>query len=208
LGLIDPDYLDAFISYAHDDNVLHDDAVWMFYKYLKPRFEAECRLRASSSREAEIFIDSNGLPANGDLSAEIMQAVARAAYLIIFIGKSYPTSTWCGQELDLFVRHAAGVRTDVLKRVFVMVLDRAVERKHWGQHLDTPDRPIFQRLYDEETGQHFPPTLEDKYGQAVPSPRFLRGVRKIAETMAERSVAVKTRLHNSEGTGAQDVLDS
>lgn len=209
MGIIHPHYYDAFISYAHDDNVLHDDAVWMFYRYLKPRFEAELRLRDPAKSEAEIFIDSNGLPANGDLSAELRQAIARTAYLIIFIGRSYPNSTWCGKELDLFVRQFSGVREEVLERVFVIVLDRAVERKDWGQHLDIPTRPIFVRFYDEETGQHFPPTLEDKYGQAVPGPRFLRGVRRIAETMAERSATVKTSLRNSDGMdSAADVFDS
>ena len=196
MGILHSRYYDAFISYAHDDNVLHDDAVWMFYKYLKPRLEAEFRLRDLSKGEAEIFIDSNGLPANGDLSTELRQAIARTAYLIIFIGKSYPNSTWCGKELDLFVRQFSGLREEVLERVFVIVLDRAVERKDWGQHLDHPARPIFERFYDEETGHHFPPTLEDKNGQAVSGPRFLRGVRRIAETMAERSGTVKTTLRN------------
>jgi hypothetical protein len=209
VGIIDPHYYDAFISYAHDDNVLHDDAVWMFYRYLKPRLEAEFRLRDSSRSEAKIFIDSNGLPANGDLSAELNDVIARTAYLIIFIGRSYPNSTWCGKELELFVRQFSGVREEVLERVFVIVLDKAVESKDWGRYLDTPSRPIFARFYDEETGQHFPPTLEDKYGQAVPGPRFLRGVRRIAETMAERSATVKTHLGNSHGIdGASDVSDS
>ncbi len=209
MGIIDPHFYDAFISYAHDDNVLHDDAVWMFYRYLKPRFEAEVRLRDSSKREANIFIDSNGLPANGDLSDELSLVIARTAYLIIFIGKSYPNSTWCGKELDLFIRQSSGVREKVLERVFVIVLDRAVEGKDWGRYLDDPARPIFVPFYDDGTGQHFPPTLEDKYGQAVPSPRFLRGVRRIAETMAERSATVKTHLRNpDELDGATNVSKS
>ena len=167
----------------------------MFQKYLKPRFEAEFRLRGSSKGEAEVFMDKNGLPANGDLTGEIQGVITRTVFLMIFVGRSYPNSVWCGKELELFTEQFLGARIEALERTFIIVLDRAAEQKDWGRFLDRPDRPIFERFYDEETGHHFPPMLEDRNGQAVAGPRVLRGIRKIAETMAERAVALRTELH-------------
>jgi hypothetical protein len=139
-------------------------------------------------------MDTNGLPANGDLTSEIQEAIARSAFLIIFVGKSYPSSIWCGKELEIFTGQFHGVRQEALERTFVIVLDRGAERKDWGQYLEKPERPIFLRFYDEETGNHIPPMLEDINGQAVPAPRFLRGIRRIAETMAERGIALRNQL--------------
>lgn len=197
LGIIHSKYYDAFISYAHDDNVLHDDSVRLFQRYFKPKLEAEFRLRAPSEKDADIFMDANGLPANGDLTNEIQGALARTAFLIIFVGKSYSQSVWCGKELKIFTGQFFGSRQKALERTFVIVLDREAERKDWGQYLENPERPIFLRLYDEETGRHIPPMLEDINGTAVPGPRFLRGIRKIAETMAERAVELKAQLQES-----------
>ncbi len=142
-------------------------------------------------------MDTEGLPANGDLTNEIREVITRTAFLIIFVGKSYPNSVWCGKELKLFSDQFSGARKEALERTFVIVLDKAVERKDWGCYLDSPERPIFERFYDEETGRHFPPMLEDRDGQAVAGPRFLRGIRKVAETMAERAPALRTKLHES-----------
>jgi hypothetical protein len=194
LGLINPKFYDAFISYAHDDNVLHDDAVQVFERCLKPRFEAEFRLLTSTVGEAEVFMDTLGLPANGDLSAEISDVLERTVFLIIFLGRAYPASAWCGKELKLFVDRLAGSRQAALKRTFLIVLDRSVEKRDWGGYLDRPERPIFEKFYDEETGRHIPPMLEDRTGQAVTGPRFLRGVRRIAEAMAERAIELGAGL--------------
>jgi hypothetical protein len=169
----------------------------MFQRYFKPKFEAEFRLQDSSGREADVFMDINGLPANGELTSEIQEAISRTAFLVIFIGKSYPNSVWCGKELDFFTNQFNGSRKKALQRTFVIVLDKGVEQKDWGKYLEHPERPIFQRFYDEETGRHIPPVLEDKDGQAVPGPRFLRGIRRVVETMAERAVAIKNELHDS-----------
>jgi len=169
----------------------------MFQKYFKPRFEAEFRLRAPSERNADVFMDTNGLPANGDLTYEIQEAIARTAFLVIFVGKSYPLSVWCGKELKLFTDQFLGVRQEALERTFVIVLDKGAERKDWGQYLEKPERPIFVRFYDEETGSHIPPMLEDINGQAVPGPRFLRGIRKITETMAKRAIELRGQLQES-----------
>ena len=73
----------------------------------------------------------------------------------------------------------------------MIVLDRAAEQAGWGVYLENPERPIFERFYDEATGHLIPLLLEDRDGQAVPSPRFLRRLRHIVETMADRANAMR-----------------
>ncbi len=141
-----------------------------------------------------MFIDSEGLPANGDLSVELKKAISVSAYLIIVVGQSYPNSKWCGRELEWFVQECGQPRQQLLERVFVVVLDRDVEGVSWGPHLDRPIRPILQKFYDPESGEHFAANLEDKYGKVIPGPRFIKGVREIAKTMAERLRVVNESL--------------
>jgi hypothetical protein len=191
LGIIVSECYDVFLSYARDDNVLHDDAVSIFQSYLKPRMEAEFRLRFRTPREVEVFMDRDGLPANGDLSEELSDAIAKSTFLIIFLGRAYPNSAWCGKELRLFSERFRGKRKEALERTFLIVLDRAAEQAGWGEYLENPERPIFERFYDEATGHLIPLLLEDRDGQAVPSPRFLRRLRHIVETMAERANAIR-----------------
>jgi len=191
LGIILAENYDAFISYAHDDNVLHDDAVRIFQRYFKPRFSAEYRLKVSTHNDVEVFMDQYGLPANGDLTTEIQEAINHSTFLIIFIGKSYPNSDWCGKELRLFAERFPDKRKMALERTFVIVLDKTAERSDWGTYLETPERPIYERFYDEETGRIIPLLLEGIDGQAVPSPRFLGRLRHIVETMTERANAIK-----------------
>ena len=200
LGIIVSECYDVFLSYAHDDNVLHDEAVSTFQSYLKPRMEAEFRLRFRTPRAVEIFMDRDGLPANGDLSEELGGAIGKSTFLVIFIGRAYPNSAWCGKELKLFSERFGGKRKEALERTFVIVLDRVAEQARWGEHLENPERPIFERFYDEATGRLIPLILEDRDGQAVPSPRFLRRLRHIVETMAERADAIRG---NQGGAGSR-----
>lgn len=198
MAILQPHNYDVFLSYAHDDNVIHDDAVRMFRKYFRAKFRAEIRLRMDATDEPEIFMDINGLPANGELTGEIRDAIFSSAFLIIFVGKAYPRSSWCGEELRLFANRFPNARKNALKRTFVIVLDKSAEKQNWGTYLESPERPIFSRFYDDESGHHFPPMLEDPTGQAVPGPRFLNGIQKVAVTMADR--AISENLENSKAS--------
>ncbi len=193
--MIFPERYDAFFSYARDDNVLNDDAVRLFRTYLKLKFEAEFGRRNKLPREieAEIFMDDEGLPANGDLTDELKIAIEQSVFLVIFIGKWYPDSEWCGKELEIFSKQfLTGERRNALERTFLIVLDKNAVRKSWGDYLDEPDRPIFERLYDEITGRPIPLVLEGPDGQAVQSPRFSKRLRHVVDTMVDRALKLQS----------------
>jgi len=188
VGIISVDQHDAFISYARDDNLLCDDAVRQFRTSLKTRFEAEMRRRLTTSREADIFMDWLGLPSNGSLPFELEKAVESSMFLFVFIGRSYPKSTWCSQELDAFIRKFHGSRHAALERTFVIVLEKGALYQKWGDALENPERPIYEEFFDDITGATIPFVLESPDGQACYSPRFTRRLKKIVETMADRAV--------------------
>jgi len=183
----EPPIYNAFLSYAHDDTVLTSQFVDTFYRYFQSMLAAELRNRflSISPHEVSIFIDQTGLPANGDLSAELSTAVKASAFLVIFIGRSYPNSNWCSKELAIFIERFAGDRRRALEHTFVIVLDKRVLAANWGEYLEKPYRPIFEPFFDDVTGHHLTAVLEDR-GQAVPSPRFSDKLRRIVETMAAR----------------------
>lgn len=198
MGLLGTKRYDVFLSYARDDNVLNDDVVAIFRTQLKRRLEAEFRTRSKGDGqgEAAIFMDRHGLPANGDLSEELIGAVEDSLFLVIFVGRRYPDSRWCGTELTAFSRQFGDDREHALRHTFIVVLEKEAVALNWGEHLDSPDRPIYEEFFDEPTGRLITALLEDRDGRAVLSPRFSGRLRHIVETMADRADA----LH-SIGTG-------
>src|SRR3989442_1276141 len=63
-----------------------------FNDTLSPDSKLSFDFLGSAKGEAEVFMDTNGLPANGDLSNAIQEALKRTVFLIIFLGRSYPNS--------------------------------------------------------------------------------------------------------------------
>lgn len=196
MGIILPDRHDVFFSYARDDNVLADDVVNAFLIYTKRRLEAELRRRINrpALAEADIFMDQHGLPANGDLSDELRISVRSSLFLMIFIGRWYPESEWCGKELECFMELFAGNRPEALKRTFVVVLQKSALPLNWGVHLEQPERPIYEGFYDDFTGGTIPAILEGPDGLAIQSPRFSRRLGRVVATMAERAVLMLNRV--------------
>jgi hypothetical protein len=189
MGLVGTHRYDVFLSYARDDNVLNDDVVGLFRTHLKRKLEAEIRTRTrgDGQNEATIFMDRVGLPANGDLSDELMRAVEDSLFLVIFVGRRYPDSQWCGTELAAFSRQFGDDTESALQRTFIVVLEKEALARNWGDHLDSPHRPIYEEFFDEPTGRLLPALLEDRDGRAVLSPRFSGRLRRIVETMADRA---------------------
>lgn len=179
---------DAFLSYATDDNILCDGVVDAFQTYFLPKLSAEIRRRQQlvGIADARLFRDKHGLPSNGDISVELKSAIRRSRFLVIFVGSAYLRSAWCGMELEIFSGRFNGDREEALRRTFVIVLEQEVVRQHWGQYLEEPHRPIYEALFDADTGAMVPPVLEGADGVAIQSPRFSRRLRKLAATMADR----------------------
>lgn len=196
MGLILLERHDAFISYARDDNLLCDEAVSQFRRFLKDRFEAEMRRRLElpPSAQADIVMDRTGLPSNGALTHELERAVQNSTFLFIFIGQSYPRSSWCSKELEAFIKRFHGGRSEALERTFVIVLERKALTQRWGNFLEEPERPIYEEFFDSATGVTIPFVLEGPEGQAYPSHRLTQKMRRIVSTMADRAGNLPNRV--------------
>jgi tetratricopeptide (TPR) repeat protein len=82
----------AFVSYSHDDSAF---AHWLHRKL-------EDAKAPDGSRLAPIFIDRAELAAGPDLSAQVQQALASSAALIVIASPAARASRWVAQEIELF----------------------------------------------------------------------------------------------------------
>lgn len=191
VSTVPPLLYDAAISYARDDDVLHNGVVSDLRDLLLQRIPACIRRRfptAPADGDAEIFMDKSGLPANGDLTQELRAAVRQSLFLIVVVGCSYPRSRWCGMELEAFTEQFAGVREEALQRTFVLVLEREALRASWGGYLDKPERPIYTPLFDRDTGQMIPVLLPRADFVLRFNKLFTDRVMDLIETMLDRAV--------------------
>jgi TIR domain len=82
----------AFVSYSHADARF---VGWLHRKLEATRLPGKARL-------APIFIDRAELVAGPDLSAQVREALARSAALVVVASPTARTSRWVGQEIALF----------------------------------------------------------------------------------------------------------
>jgi hypothetical protein len=187
--------IDAFFSYARDDNKVHQGYIQDFWEDLKGQLAARLRQREDElgghldcNAEPEFFIDQKGLPLNGDFSEELRAAVEKSMFLFIFIGMRYPQSKWCGEELKWFIKSLDANRVTALKRTFLIVLEGEAERRDWGDFLEKPERPQFVAFYNPQ-GQPIPRFLE-REGQAVFNPRYTNRLNEICTDLIDRALEV------------------
>ncbi|MCZ6619375.1 MAG: TIR domain-containing protein, partial [Gammaproteobacteria bacterium] len=95
----------AFVSYAHEDKVW---AAWM-HKALE-RYRVPKRLRADvgTTTLRPIFRDKDELGYSGDLSATLIDALARSQSLIVVCSPHGARSFWVDQEVRTFKRLQPG----------------------------------------------------------------------------------------------------
>jgi hypothetical protein len=94
---------EAFISYRH----LRRDrkwAVWLHrnlerYRTAKPLVAAGTRARFD-----RVFRDNDELPASGDLTEAIRDALRRSKYLIVVCSRRTPQSQWVNAEVEYFAK--------------------------------------------------------------------------------------------------------
>lgn len=82
----------AFVSYSHADDRF---AGWLHRKLEQHRMP-------DGSRLAPIFIDRAELAAGPDLSAQVRDALANSAALLVIASPSAKASRWVSQEIELF----------------------------------------------------------------------------------------------------------
>ena len=171
---------DVFVSYAHLDN--QGEPAWV--TNLVRRLESEVGPRLGS-KDLRIWIDHD-LDGNHPLTPEIMQAIRRAATVLLIVSPSYIASEWCARERNAFL----GVARDCVSegRVFI-VHCREVDRqfqppefgdlkgfKFWTQDSDAGGvmRPL--GLADQKEPAYFTAVinLADKLAQKLKEIRAAR----------------------------------
>lgn len=183
MGLIKVDHRDAFISYASRDDGAYGELIKGIRDDLKRKFEA--RFVGPTNGSAEFFIDRAGMPANGLPSDELKKEVTAAEYLLILMSGRYLDSEFCGKELDWFRERFTDDRSAALKRTFVIVLEEKVKTQHWRTFLESPERPKFVELFDEE-GKPLKRYLQAENYRAVINPAYETKLDWIVETMIAR----------------------
>src|SRR5947207_12168514 len=89
---------DLFVSYASEDNV--DGWVERFQQQLTGELT---RLLGRPFSERTVFLDKLRLSVGQDYPAELDQAAADSALLVVLLSPSYTTSDWCARELRAFL---------------------------------------------------------------------------------------------------------
>ena len=203
MGLIRQEGFDAFFSYAHADN--GDDDVTFLHAALQEHLRIALKdEQARLGREAELFIDHEGLPANGAVSAELMSRINRSAFLVICVGRHYAESTWCLDELKGFLETFNGNLDEAAKRIFIAVLEpegwQQLEVQAKAKLQSGPHREFQQllgqlrtELYDEHgTLKAYLPVAEGfaKRAEAVPNSRYVSVRKRLVNTLAQRARAL------------------
>ena len=67
------------------------------------------------------FFDTENMPANGPLEKELIEKIRSSYFLVLFVGKNYLRSRWCGDELAWFSKRFSDLRS-TLKNVFMLIL--------------------------------------------------------------------------------------
>lgn len=109
----------AFISYSHADKAFAD---WLHralesYRLPSRLVGEQTAVGAVPAKLTPIFRDRDELPAAGDLSAELLRALAQSRFLIIVASPSAARSRWVNEEVRYFKQvHGEG-------RVLVLIVD-------------------------------------------------------------------------------------
>ena len=109
----------AFISYSHADKAFADWLHRALESYRLPsRLVGEkTAVGAVPAKLTPIFRDRDELPAAGDLSVELLSALAQSSFLIVIASPSAARSRWVNEEVRHFKKvHGEG-------RVLVLIVD-------------------------------------------------------------------------------------
>lgn len=210
MGLIRHDAHDAFFSYAHDDN-LDGDIMSLCKEFAKHAAVALKDEQERLGRTLDVFIDKLGLPANGNVSTELMQRVAASKFLFICVGPRYAASKWCLDELNEFLRALNGDLDEAAKRIFVVVLEAdgwqllaAKAHEKLGSGLHGGFEPLLGQirtdLYDEH-GALKPYLPVRDSADAVPNARYASVRKRLVDTFALRSRAMLSAARHSPPPG-------
>lgn len=187
MGIFVNGHNDAFVSYAHDDNTSANKIVDHFCMHLTSLLRVEARRQGhNGGSDVRIFQDVTGLARNGRVSNELRKEVLRSEFLVIFVGQSYPSSYWCGQELKAFAEKFGNDRSAAIERTFIAVIEPEAMVPGWSDFLESPDPAITRDFFDKDTGETFEHIVVFR-GKGEVGPLFHREVKEIAKAIVERA---------------------
>jgi hypothetical protein len=103
----------AFLTYAHNDNP----------EYVRSFYDVFTRELAQIGTADEFYVDAPQLDKGGDVRRYLEKHASCADYLIIFVGKHYPSRPFCLHEWLAF-RSQFVDRNEVRDRLFIIEIDK------------------------------------------------------------------------------------
>jgi hypothetical protein len=156
----------AFVSYAFSDDDAYGDWIGTFHEELSSM--AKAMLEDVEGGEKPLRRIRQNDIAGGKLDVALADSIRESFTLLVMVGRSYPKSEWCFQELELFREmHGEQVFND---RVMIVALakdpmDKVAADPRW-QRLgldenvwlkayddDEPDDPVRPYFHDRKSGR-------------------------------------------------------
>jgi hypothetical protein len=191
MGFVAKEQHDVFFSYATLDNDLQDNWVKNFREALKSRVLLELKampdFKEIDRDQLDFFIDDKGLPANGGLVDELIDAIKQSNFLFLFVGENYLRSDYCAKELEWFSSRFSSIERQALDRMFMLMLTRsAVRGASEGKLGEIKSKLKYDIAFDEETGIPIRQLLPTADGRLARNPVYDGLVAKFAKTMVQR----------------------
>ena len=206
MGIIAKDQHDVFFSYATLDNDLQSNWVKDFRDDLRKRVLLELKsgpYQDIDLDQIDFFIDDKGIPANGGLVDELIEAIKRSNFLFMFVGDNYLRSDYCSKELEWFSGRFASIERQALNHMFMLMLTRsAVKGASVGRLGEIKSKAKYESVFDEETGSPIERLLPTDGGKRLAfNPTYTDLVSKIARTLVQRILDKGVDLPTAPATG-------
>lgn len=188
MGILDKNGWDVFCSYSRLDNELHHNWIKEFTGRLKRRVQILLQNNGYKfPEELAFFFDTESMPANGPLESELLDKVRASHFLLIFVGKNYLTSSWCGNELAWFSNRFSGVGDAALRNVFIIILTPEALRNTTNPLFQqVRSKGIFQLAFAATENQPALAQLPDAQGIMRENPDYVQLVDRLATTLVSR----------------------
>jgi len=200
MGFIAKEQHDVFFSYATLDNELQSNWVKDFREDLKKRVLLELRVMPGFKEldldQLDFFIDDKGLPANGGLVDELIDAIKQSNFLFLFVGENYLRSDYCTKEIEWFSSRFSSLERQALDHMFMLMLTRsAVRGASAGKLGEIKSKSKYESVFDEETGIPIRRLLPTAGGRLALNPVYDGLVTKLAKTVVQRMLEKRVAPH-------------
>lgn len=176
----------AFISYAHDDDVLVGRGWFQDFRIELQR-GLEARVREAGVKVPQVHLSQENGPVAGYLSQQLRDRVAASFAMVVVVGDAYAHSKWCLAELEMFkeLHGEQGLR----ERLFIVALSRAAidvvsTSEAWRRLLPGDEQLWIGFFPDQDGNDHQPPPVLLDSGTT--SSTFLKRFSPLRDELAKR----------------------